>query len=162
MIRDLLYYINADTREEYAVIYHILLNTTKSENEELPYEDFTWIINEVNYVHAKNYFSDVISYTFLAYIDDIELCQRNFNTNWKADYQLDNNNKISFVNGKPVILREYENFDYTYYLSKAQLKSLNSVLRRWKLYKRHIIKLQICFSKILNLLKRILKNEKSN
>ena len=135
----LLYYNNRDNRNDFAVIYHILLNCTKN-NEEMPFDDFYWIINKANYWHSCKYYKSVLSYDFLVWIDEIPLCLDNFEQNWSAKYKIGRNGKIIKNRARQIIIG-YENWKYTDYLSKATLTELDLAIKAWKIYGKYFVRI---------------------
>lgn len=137
----LLTYYRRDNRERDAVIYEILSQCTVNDVE-LPYDDFIWIVNRINFYHAERNYYSLIPYDYLTVIDDLPLKASSFNRDWNVKYKLTRESRISYTKRGPKIVGYDTGLIHLSYISPCALQTIHEIILRWKLYGKYIIRFQ--------------------
>lgn len=137
----LLTYYRRDNRERDAIIYEILSQCTVNDVE-LPYDDFIWIVNRINFYHAEHCCYSLIPYDYLTVIDDLPLKASSFNRDWNVKYKLTRESRISYTKRGPRIAGYDTGLIHLSYISPCALQTIHEIILRWKLYGKYIIRFQ--------------------
>lgn len=137
----LLTYYRRDNRERDAVIYEILSQCTVNDAE-LPYDDFIWIVNRINFYHADHYYYIIVPYDYLTVIDDLPLKASSFDRDWNVKYKLTREGRISYGKKRVRIVGYDTGLTHFDYISPCSLKTIHKIILRWKLYGKYIIRFQ--------------------
>lgn len=154
MIYNLSDVVKRDRRAEYACVKYILehcckikyvADNTDEEGESWAYMvkvpmDFMqlkWILDRSNFLAAKWYGLVIFNYDMLWVLEDADLIPETFDCDWGCTYDTDSHGYFKMdENNQPIKIPGDQNLDHMAWLSIADKKIMNKVIRRWKIYGR--------------------------
>lgn len=148
MIYNLSDVVNRDRRAEYACVKYILerccpykeeidrLNTYRV-YQNMDFMQLKWILDRSNFLAAKWYGLVIFNYDMLWVLEDTDLIPKTFDCDWSCTYDTDNHGYFKMdANNQPIKIPGDQNLDHMAWLSIADKKIMNKVIRRWKIYGR--------------------------
>lgn len=113
------------------------------ETEYLPIEfaDFKWVVDRCNFKLSKSHGVNLLPNGFVAWYEDGKYVPEYFNAaDWTCEYRKGKNGKLQRYPRK-----RGEEFKEEDFLSGADIWAMRSVIRRWKIYGKWMVRLEMAW-----------------
>ena len=108
--------------ETLSIIHYILEKLSKTKNEKVNYDDFTWILERSDILHILRYHFNIIDYDVLSMFAD-------------------ENPSLELVE-TVVDSKSFDYLIYSNYMSESRYECVNDAIKRFKLYGKWFLKLE--------------------